>query len=58
MRGSINEWPNIGANMPKYLSILADAPDFELIDTLGNLVRLSDYLGKQEVVLVLLRGFT
>lgn len=44
--------------MPKYLTILADAPDFELTDTLGNLVRLSDYLGKQEVVLVLLRGFT
>ena len=39
------------------LEILADAPDFELTDTLGNPVSLSDYLGKQEVVLILLRGF-
>ena len=43
--------------MPNRLEILADAPDFELTDTLGNRVSLSDYLGKQEVVLILLRGF-
>ena len=43
--------------MPNRLKILADAPDFELTDTLGNPVRRSDYLGKQEVVLILLRGF-
>jgi len=43
--------------MPAKLPILAEAPDFELADTRGNCVRLSDYRGKQEVVLVLLRGF-
>lgn len=32
------------------------APDFELLDLRGNLVRLSDYRGKP-VVLVFLRGF-
>jgi peroxiredoxin len=32
------------------------APDFELNDTQGRLIRLSDYRGKG-VVLVLLRGF-
>jgi peroxiredoxin len=32
------------------------APDFELTDTRGNPVRLSEYRGKP-VVLVLLRGF-
>jgi peroxiredoxin len=32
------------------------APDFELLDTQGRTIRLSDYRGKP-VVLVLLRGF-
>lgn len=32
------------------------APDFELIDTEGNHVRLSDFLGKP-IVLAFLRGF-
>jgi peroxiredoxin len=32
------------------------APDFELMDTTGNLIRLSEYRGKP-VVLVLMRGF-
>jgi peroxiredoxin len=36
----------------------AMAPDFELADTAGQLVRLSDYRGKQHVVLVFNRGFT
>ncbi len=31
-------------------------PDFELTDTRGNTIRLSDYRGRP-VVLVLLRGF-
>lgn len=43
--------------MPKKLPVLATAPNFELTDTAGNTVRLSDFQGKQEVVLVLLRGF-
>jgi peroxiredoxin len=33
------------------------APDFELNDTQGRLVRLSDYRGKQPVLLVMTRGF-
>ena len=36
---------------------LKTAPDFELDDLNGNKVRLSDFLGKQNVVLVFLRGF-
>lgn len=35
----------------------ARAPDFERVDTQGQYVRLSDYRGKN-VVLVLNRGFT
>lgn len=33
------------------------APDFELTDTNGNTVHLSDYRGKKFVVLSFLRGF-
>lgn len=33
------------------------APDFELHDTHGNLVRLSDFNGRKPVVLAFLRGF-
>ena len=33
------------------------APDFELDDLHDNLVRLSDFRGKQPVVLAFLRGF-
>ncbi len=33
------------------------APDFELIDVGGKPVRLSDYRGKKNVVLVFNRGF-
>lgn len=33
------------------------AIDFELTDTQGNLIRLSDYRGKKAVVLVFNRGF-
>ena len=33
------------------------APDFELTDTTGQLVRLSDYYWKKHVVLVFNRGF-
>jgi peroxiredoxin len=33
------------------------APDFELKDTRGQTIRLSDYRGKKNVVLVFLRGF-
>jgi len=33
------------------------APDFELKDTGGELVRLSDFHGKKPVILAFLRGF-
>ena len=33
------------------------APDFELVDVNGKNVRLSDFHGKQNVVLIFLRGF-
>jgi peroxiredoxin len=33
------------------------APDFELVDTQGNTITLSEYRGRQPVVLVLTRGF-
>ena len=33
------------------------APDFELIDIAGHTTRLSDYAGKENVVLVFTRGF-
>ena len=33
------------------------APDFELPDTSGSPVRLSDYSGRRPVVLAFLRGF-
>jgi len=41
----------------KGLDILTTAPDFELKDTKGNVVRLGDFRGKQPVVLVITRGF-
>ena len=36
---------------------LKPAPDFELDDLNGNKIRLSDFFGRQNVVLVFLRGF-
>jgi peroxiredoxin len=33
------------------------APDFELADVEGRLVRLSDFRGKKPIVLAFLRGF-
>lgn len=42
--------------MPK-LSPKTKAPDFELVDTRGVTVRLSELTAKSPVVLVLTRGF-
>ncbi len=42
--------------MNERITRLVTAPDFELKDTQGRAVRLSDYHGRP-VVLVLLRGF-
>lgn len=39
------------------LTELVQAPDFELVDTTGQVVRLSETLQKGPVVLVLARGF-
>ena len=38
------------------ISPQVNAPDFELLDTQGRTIRLSDFRGKP-LVLVLLRGF-
>ena len=43
--------------MRKRLTNQGIAPDFELKDTQGNLVRLSSYRNRKPVVLVLTRGF-
>ena len=43
--------------MPK-VSINATAPDFELLDYKGNTVRLSDYKGESNVILIFNRTFT
>ena len=42
--------------MPQ-VSINAVAPDFELSDYTGKPVRLSDYRGKTDILLVFNRGF-
>jgi peroxiredoxin len=39
------------------VSLNASAPDFELADFTGKPVRLSDYRGKTNVLLVFNRGF-
>lgn len=39
------------------ISIDKPAPEFELEDYLGNIVRLSDFRGNKNVVLVFNRGF-
>ena len=43
--------------MPK-VTLNAPAPDFELPDYSGKMVRLSDFRDKKSVVLVFNRGFT
>jgi peroxiredoxin len=43
--------------MAKKLEKLTVAPDFELKDTRGEVVRLSEVCSRQPVVLVMNRGF-
>jgi peroxiredoxin len=43
--------------MTKHIAVGQAAPDFELTDVQGRIVRLSDYRGKKHVVLVFTRGF-
>jgi peroxiredoxin len=43
--------------MKKQITEYMTAPDFELVDTQGRTIRLSDYRGRKYVVLVLNRGF-
>jgi peroxiredoxin len=39
------------------MKVFTIAPDFELADTNGNVIRLSQFAGQKNVVLVFLRGF-
>ncbi len=43
--------------MAERLEQLTQAPDFELTDVKGNRVILSEFCGRQPVVLVMTRGF-
>jgi hypothetical protein len=43
--------------MSKKIEILANAPDFELTDTQGQLLKISTLWSEKVVVLVLLRSF-
>lgn len=44
--------------MGKKVEINTPAPDFELADFNGRTIRLSDYHGEKNIVLVFNRGFT
>jgi peroxiredoxin len=43
--------------MANKLAVLANAPDFELIDTTGAAIHLAEINKEKPVVLVLMRGF-
>ena len=43
--------------MTRHIAVGRPAPDFELADVQGRKIRLSDYRGKKNVVLVFTRGF-
>jgi hypothetical protein len=43
--------------MSKKIAVLAAAPDFELTDIQGKLLKISTLWSEKSVVLVLLRGF-
>jgi peroxiredoxin len=43
--------------MSEHVALGKPAPDFELTDVTGRAVRLSDYRGSKNVVLVFSRGF-
>lgn len=39
------------------MKVFTSAPDFELADITGNPIRISQFKGQQNIVLVFLRGF-
>jgi peroxiredoxin len=53
----IKSWIDWSENMKSKIIIGELAPDFESEDTHGRNIRLSDFRGKNLVVLVLNRGF-
>jgi peroxiredoxin len=48
---------NRGNPVVDHIALGQPAPDFELTDVAGRIVRLSDYKGSKNVVLVFTRGF-
>jgi peroxiredoxin len=46
-----------GSQMSKRVELNTPAPNFELTDYKGNIVRLSDFKGKKNILLVFNRGF-
>ena len=44
--------------MSNRIELNQPAPDFELADFKGNMIRLSDFRGRKNVLLVFNRGFT
>ena len=55
--GCYSEFFGIFESMSKLITPGELAPDFELEDVNGNLIRLSDFRGSKPVVLAFLRGF-
>ena len=47
----------IGQTRPRPMAIYSDAPQFSLSDIEGNIVNLSDFKGKKDVLVIFFRGW-